>query len=88
MSEIHIQTSDDLFPDGLSGARTGGLRAPRADLLLSARRFPLKSTDLADQTLNPLLQAADFVAVFTPIVLEAVDQPLCSAKIAFRIAQC
>jgi hypothetical protein len=34
------------------------------------------------------LQATDFVAVFTPTVLEAVDQPLCSAKIAFRNAQC
>ncbi|MGH6679559.1 MAG: hypothetical protein ACREDL_11675 [Bradyrhizobium sp.] len=55
---------------------------------MSARRFRLQSADLADQTLNALLQAADFVPVFTPIALEAVDLPLCGAKIAFRIAQC
>jgi hypothetical protein len=68
----------------------GGVRfcAVRADLLPSAgHRLRLESRELADEDFDPLLQGLDFLTVFTPIAFEAVDQPLCSAKIAFRIAR-
>src|SRR5262249_22591473 len=53
--------------------RTGGIGAAHADLLLIAGRFRLEHSDLADQGLDSRLQASDFLSIFAPIALEAVD---------------
>lgn len=85
-ADSEVATADELA--ALPSSSSWEKLSPRyADLLLTARHFRLEGGYFADQGLDPSLQVLSFVSVFSSITLQAIDNALCGAEIAFCVAK-